>query len=76
MGKISGVYRKKSEKGKSERTSHHICKISWSLVDPRRTAVEWCGKITDIREKGPFLNHHITNMLKFYNPVQQYKYHQ
>lgn len=46
------------------------------LVDPGRTAVERCGRgsnTTGIRDEGPFLKHRITNMLKFYNPVQDHQ---
>lgn len=60
------------KRGKSERTAHHICKNQLELVGPGRTAVERCGKITGIRNEGPFLNHHITNTLKFttlYNSI-------
>jgi hypothetical protein len=75
-GENKWVYRERSEKGKvrEDCTSHMQNQLD--LVDPGRTAVERCGKITGITNEGPFLKHHIINMLKFYNPVQQYKYHQ
>ena len=71
-GKISGRYRERSEKGqvREDCTSH--MQNQQELVDQGRTAVERCSKITGIRNEGPFLNHRITNMLKFttlYNSI-------